>query len=69
MNAVEHISDVFTTALQVPKLDVAGSSPVSRSITSITYKSRNRANERNQGSKEVRQPDSMDQKGRMPATP
>ena len=28
----ERISDVFSTAVYVPKLDVAGSNPVSRSI-------------------------------------
>jgi hypothetical protein len=37
MNAVERISRLFTTTLHVPKLDVAGSTPVSRSNFSTTW--------------------------------
>jgi hypothetical protein len=33
---LERLSSVFTNAAQFPKLDVAGSSPVSRSIFSTT---------------------------------
>ena len=35
---LERISSVFTTTACFPKLDAGGSSPLSRSIVSITYK-------------------------------